>query len=101
MVTFKITPDRIAEACNIMEYILLQNGNAPTIAKVCPRFVVGADGEYIVKVVLDNDGDIEKFENMSDAFLLMSGVTPKRLEKLTAEFTEAVRNIVNPTSARA
>lgn len=100
MIRFKITPERITEACSIMDYVLISSGNVETIVRVCPRFVLNDSGEYIVKVILDQDGDIEKFENIADAFNKIAGVTPKRLEKLTAEFTEAVKGIVNPQSAR-
>ena len=101
MIKFVISGERIAECCNITDYLLLSVGNVETVARVIPRFVLNDKGEFIVKVVLDEDGDIAKFENMTDALMKISGVTPKRLEKLTGEFMEAVKNIVNPPNARA
>ena len=100
MVKFRITSERITEACNIMEYVLLQARNIETVVKVAPRFIVNKDDEYIVGVVLDEDGDISRFEGLQDAYQIMGSVTPKRLEKLTNEFVEAVRNIVNPTNEK-
>lgn len=99
MVKFKITPERFAEACNIIEYLNAQNKVKETIIRICPRFVVGEDGEYIVTANLDSDGDIESFDNLPAAFEKMAAITPKRLEKLVDEFAEAAQGIVNPTSA--
>ena len=98
MIKFKITPVRFAEACNILEYLTATSDapNRQTLIRIAPRFILNGDGEYLVKVILDEDGDIKEFENMNEAFLKMSGVTPKRLEKLINEFTEAAKAIVNP-----
>jgi len=101
MVKFKITPERFAEACNIIEYLNAQNKVKETILRIAPRFVLNGDGDYIVAVQYDEDGDITGFEGMDKAFAVMAGVTPKRLEKLVDEFAEAARNIVNPPNAGA
>ncbi len=100
MIKFRITPDRMAESCSIMDYLLVQSGNAEVIVRIAPRFIVNDAGEYVVKIVTDNDGDITELQNIQDAFAKMTGVTPKRLEKLIPEFMEAVKNIVNPPNAR-
>ena len=101
MVKFKITPERFAEACNIIEYLNTQNRIQETIIRIAPRFVLGVDGEYIVKVNYDEDGDIESLDNLQAAYAIMASINPKRLEKLIDEFAEAARAIVNPLSARA
>jgi hypothetical protein len=69
--------------------------------RIAPRFIVGDDGEYIVKVTLDADGDIEKYDGMDKAFAKLAAITPKRLEKLVDEFSEAARAIVNPPNGTA
>lgn len=96
MIKFKITPARFAEACNILDYLNASAGSVESVIRIAHRFVVDAEGEYIVKVVLDEDGDITTFENVEVALTEMTKVTPKRLEKLTKEFTEAAKAIVNP-----
>ncbi len=98
MIKFRITPSRFAEACNIIEYLAATNKHRDTIIRIAPRFILDENGEYIVKVNLDDDGDITSYEHVSDALLRMTAVTPKRLEKLVDEFGEAARAIVNPTS---
>lgn len=100
MVKFVITGERIANVCSIMEYLLLSVGHVPTVARLSPRFIVGDDGQYIVNIITDADGDIERIENEPEALQKMSAVTPKRLEKLAPEFMEAVKNIINPPNAR-
>lgn len=97
-IKFKITGARVAEACNIAEYLLINSGNKETIIRIAPRFIVDDNGEYIVKVKLDNEGDIEGFEGVSEAFTKMAMVTPKRLDKLVKDFQEGANQIVNPPS---
>jgi hypothetical protein len=99
VITFKITPSRFAEACNIIEYLAVSAGDRDTAMRIAPRFIIGPDGEYVVKIKLDADGDIEAMEKLGDALLTMTGVTPKRLEKLSYELMEAAKGVVNPTSA--
>ena len=99
-IKFKITPGRIAEVCNITEYLLISNGHRDTIIRVLPRFIVENDA-YIVNVKVDGEGDIEAFENINAAFGKLAAVTPKRLDKLAGEFAEAGKNIVNPPNAEA
>lgn len=98
MVKFKITPSRFAEACNVYEYLACLSGDAGTTVKVMPRFVVDADGNYIIGVTHDDEGDIKEYTNVEAAVKAVFTITPKRLEKLKAEFMEAARNIVNPPS---
>lgn len=98
MVKFKITPERFSEACSILQYLGTINKNASVITAIAPRFIVNEQDEYIVEVTLDEDGDIEALENMDQALALLANVTPKRLEKLIDEFSEAAKSIVNPTN---
>lgn len=96
MIRFKISADRMAEACNILEYLALTGGSIETSIRVAPRFMLGDSEEYIVKIVLDEDGDIASMDGLSDAFARMSAVTPKRLEKLGKELTEAAKALISP-----
>ena len=81
----------------MIEYLNASARVRDTIVRIAPRFVVDADGNYIVKVNLDDDGDIMSFDGYDKAFVQMAAITPKRLEKLVHEFSEAAKNIVNPT----
>jgi hypothetical protein len=98
VIKFKITPSRFAEACNIIEYMNVQAGILETIVRIAPRFILDEAGEYLVKVNLDADGDIESLENIPQALAIMAGASPKRLEKLRMEFMEAAKAIVGPPS---
>jgi hypothetical protein len=95
-VNFKITPERVAEVCSIVEYYNLLVGDKRTVFIVAPRFVLAEDGEYSMVAKHDEDGEVESFERFSETLALMSSVTPKRLEKLIDEFREAAKGIVNP-----
>ena len=97
MIKFKITPERFAESCSILEYLGTTAKNPETIIRVAPRFILDEKSEYVVVVNLDEDGDIKDFEHVGEALIMMSKVTPKRLEKLIEEFSEAAKAIVNPT----
>ena len=101
MVKFKITPERFSEACSILQYLGVMNGNAGVVVAIAPRFIVDEQDNYIVKVTLDEEGDIENLENMDQALTSLALVTPKRLEKLIDEFAEAANSIVNPTRPKA
>lgn len=102
MLKFKITPERFAEATNILEYLTLTgNGNRDLAYRIIPRFLLDENGEYVVTVKLDEDGDIQNFENYSAAMLKMTSVNPKRLERLKDELTEAAKAIVNPPNTGA
>lgn len=101
MIKFLITPERFAEACNVIEYVNTQAETKETIVRIAPRFMVNADGEYLVKVNLDDDGDITSYEGYDKAFMSMAAITPKRLERLIVEFSEAARAIVNPPNGKA
>jgi hypothetical protein len=96
VIKFKITPDRFAEACNVIEYLNASARVRDTIVRIAPRFIVDDAGEYIVKVNLDEEGDIASFEGYEPAFLKMAAITPRRLEKLVGEFSEAARAIISP-----
>src|SRR5574343_737969 len=98
MVKFKITPSRFAEACNIYEYLAAGNADVKVITSIAPRFIVNADGEYLVEVVHDEEGYISEYKNNADAIKQMFQITPARLKKLAKEFSEAANQIVNPTS---
>lgn len=101
MIKFKITGERFAEACNITEYLLISAGNKDVVIRIAPRFILNDEGQYIVKVNTDSDGDIQSYENIGEALVKISAVTPKRLDKLVDDFQEAVKQIVNPPSAGA
>lgn len=96
MLKFKITPERFSEACGIIEYIGVSNGNKEMAIRVAPRFLLDDKGEYVVQVKLDDDGDIASLDGGTEALLQMSVVTPKRLERLSNELVEAAKAIVNP-----
>lgn len=96
MIRFKITPERMEEALSILDLIGVTSKNPGTIVRVAPRFVLGDDGEYLVKVITDTDGDITGYENYIPAFEQVSRIPSKRLKKLVDEFAEAAQNIVNP-----
>lgn len=96
MIKFRITPSRFAEACSILEYLAVMGGSRDTIINIAPRFILDQDGEYVVGVQYDADGDISGFENTKAALLAMASITPKRLEKLSDEFREAAKTIVDP-----
>lgn len=97
MLKFKITPERFAEATNILEYLtLIGKGNHDLAYRIIPRFLLDENGEYMVSVKLDEDGDIQSFERYNEAMLKMTSVNPKRLEKLASELVEAANAIVNP-----
>lgn len=63
------------------------------------RFIVDEDGEYVVKINLDEDGDIAGLEQEKEAFAMMGFLTPKRLEKLSIQLMEAAKATVNPPNA--
>ena len=96
MIKFKVTPTRFAEVCNIVEYITMAGGNLGTAARILPRFILDDSDEYVVKVVLDEDGDIKEYEGLNEAFNKLTAVTPKRLEQLSKQLSEAAKAIVNP-----
>lgn len=89
-------PERLATACTVLEKMLIEQGNDAVIARVIPRFAK-KDGEYLVKVHVDDDGDLTEFEYEETSFQqILSVVTPKRLGKLKRELMEAAKAVVNP-----
>ena len=100
MVKFKISAARVQQVCTITEYIGALNGNEYFKTLVLRKCAVDNNGEYIVKVTLDDDGDIVKIENEVAANALLDKVTPARYEKLSVEMAQAFRDIVNPTKGR-
>lgn len=90
----------MAEVCGIIEYLNLSAADKETVIRVAPRFVVNDKGEYMVQPIYDADGDIEKLEFFDETLVAMRQVTPKRLEKLTKELSEAARAVVNPPKER-
>lgn len=98
MIKFKITPERFAEVCTVLEYMNVLSKNRAVIMNVAPRFVIDDNEQYIMRANLDGDGDITGYENREQAVTKMVAITPKRLEKLYDEFCEAAKGIVNPTS---
>ena len=95
MLKFKVSGMRFAESCNVLEYMNIAGGNRDIAIRIMPRFLLDGD-EYLVKVNIDDDGDITGYENINEALLKMAMVTPKRLEKLVTELMEAAKAIVNP-----
>lgn len=96
MIKIKITSTRFAEAANILDYLSIIGGNRDTALRLIPRFILDKDGEYVVKVKCDEDGDIQEFENLREATMQMTAITPKRSERLVDEMLEAAKSIVNP-----
>lgn len=100
MVKFKFTPMRFAEACNILEYQMIIAGHRGTAMRIAHRFILNDGGEYIVTVKLDEEGDVEGYENVTEAMQRLGAVTPKRFDKLLDEMVEAAKSIVNPPKGR-
>jgi hypothetical protein len=96
VIKFKITAERFAEACNVIEYLNASASIKETAVRILPRFIVDGDEQYIVKVTLDEDGDIASLDGYQEAFSQLAAITPKRLERLIKELSEAARAIVNP-----
>lgn len=96
----KITGERAAEVCNILEYRLGLIGSFETVARILPRFAVNDSGEYIVTVKVNDDGEIEEYFGIEEALQKVSGITPNALKKLVPQFTEAFRDIVNPPNGK-
>lgn len=96
MIKFKITTERCLEAASVPEYIGAITGNIGAQMKILPKFLINDDGEYLVQVVLDDDGDILECKNLNAAMDRMNSLTPARFEKLRKEVAEAFKNIVNP-----
>lgn len=69
--------------------------------KALPKMLVDEKGEYIVKVIYNEDGDPIEFQGLDIANPIMDGIGVKRFEKLRNELTEAAKNIVNPPSGGA
>lgn len=55
-----------------------------------------APGEYIIKVLHNEDGDPTEYHDVPTAEIIMNKIGITRFEKLRKELTEAARNIVNP-----
>lgn len=100
MIKFKITPERLSIAATVPEYMGVVSGNVFYCMTLLPKLAVDHDGNYIVEVVLDNDGDILDLKNLDVANKIMEKITPKRLESLIPQLKEAVKNIVDPLSGR-
>lgn len=96
MVKFKISSERCADILSIMQYLALTGGSRDAARAALPLFVLDKDGEYIVKAVLDEDGDIIERDGLKEALLRLTAVTPKRSERLVDELMEAVKTIVDP-----
>jgi hypothetical protein len=97
---FKVTTERVIEACGYVEIINLIAKDRQTIFRIAPRFVVDEKGEYSIKVEYNDNGLIDKFIGYADTVLSMAQVPPTRLEKLADELCEASKNVVNPPNGR-
>jgi hypothetical protein len=95
-VKFKVTPERVAEACGYVEYLNLLAKDKQTVFRVAPRFAIEKDGSYSMQIEYDEDGDIKQLVGYTDTLSAMAQVTPKRLERLIDELCEAAKNVVNP-----
>lgn len=98
MVRFKITTERLLEACNIWDYVGMSSGNLETCIRIAPRFVTDEAGEYICKVRHDEEGDISGFDDHAVALVECGKITPKRMIKLAKEMEAAAKAVVNPPS---
>lgn len=96
MLKFKISSERFAEACNTVEYLNIVAGNKDTAMRTMHLFLLDSAGEYVVKIVLDEDGDIAEKKDAGKAISMLTVLTPKRLEQLTKQLLEAAKDIVNP-----
>lgn len=96
MLKFKISSERLAEACNTIEYLNIMAGLKDTAMRTIHLFLLDEKGEYVVKIVLDEDGDVAEKQNTAKAITMLTALTPKRLEKLTTELMEAAKAVVNP-----
>lgn len=100
MIKFKITPERLAIAATVPEYMGVVSGNVFYCMTLLPKLAVDKEGNYIVEITLDGDGDILDLKNLDVAKVLMNKITPKRMESLIPQLKEAVKNIVDPLSGR-
>lgn len=117
MIKFVISGERFADACSVTDYLGVILGRMGNQFNILPRMIVAVgtheiknakgevlkvvqDGEYIVEVVLNDDGDIIETKYLDEAQRLLdkAGITPRRFEKLRKQLTEAARDIVNPPS---
>lgn len=96
MIKFVISAERFTDACTVLEYAGVVVGNLGRQMQVLPKMLVDDQGNYIVEIVHDSDGDIAEMKNMDKANKIMEGISVKRFEKLCKELTEAAKNIVNP-----
>jgi hypothetical protein len=92
---FEITPERFAEACSALEYLLISNGDKKTAMRIVARFAM-ENGKYIMQVKQDDDGDIAGFENEKEALSKLGKVKTQRLESLANEVMEAANALVSP-----
>jgi len=94
MVKFKITPERFATACSALQYMGVKSEQENIMINTLPRFMVDDKGEYIIKVKIDEDGDVEAVEDADMTLDALTKITPKRLETLYQELREAANGIV-------
>lgn len=97
---FVISAERFADACTVTEYLGVVVGNIASQMKVLPKMLVDDNGNYIIEVILDSDGDVTETKNIEIANGMMEKISVRRFEKLRKELTEAARNIVNPPNGR-
>jgi hypothetical protein len=88
MTKFSITPERMSEACGIIETMNLVMRDMQTAIRVAPRFVIEAD-QYAVVVERDADGDITKFVGYEDVFTGMASVSAGRMREISDELYRA------------
>jgi len=96
MIKFVISPERFADACTVTEYVGVVVGNLGSQMKVLPKMLVNDNGEYVIEIVHDSEGDIAELKNTKEANDMMENISVARFEKLRKELTEAAKNIVNP-----
>ena len=125
MIKFVISAERFADACSVPDYLGVLMGRMGNQMNVLPRMVVAVgehkiikkatakgavdevlkvvqDGEYIVEIVVNDDGDIVETKYLDEANRMMdeAGITPRRFTKLREQLSEAAKNIVNPPSGK-
>jgi hypothetical protein len=101
MIKFDVNAARFGESCSILDQLNVLSGHQATFVKIAPRFAVDDKGKYLVKVNLDEDGDLDSLEFEEETFTkVASKLTPKRLETLKKQMVEAAKAIVNPPNER-
>ena len=93
---FIFTAERIANTCSIYEYMGILSGNEGMVMSILPKMATDEVGEYIVKVVYDNDGDIKEYQNLGKAVEMLRRIPASKLKAFMEQAKKACNEIVNP-----